>query len=570
MGRLARGARRGLATVAAPAPLQETADVVILGGGHNGLVSAAYLARAGLDVCVLERRHILGGAAVTEELVPGFRFSRASYLAGLLRPQVVADLQLERHGLRYLVRDPSSFTPSLPGSRHGGKSLFLHSETGKTQRSIAQFSAKDAEAYPAYEDFLGSVRQIVNPLIDGPPVDFASRGRWRERVAMARQAMAAATAAARQPAGTVAGLMELFAAPAEHILDRWFESDILKATLATDAVIGALVSPRTPGSGYVLLHHVMGEVAGRPGVWAYVQGGMGALSGAIAKAATAAGAKLHTGTEVDSILVNDAGTAVQGVRLVDGRTVRAKVVLSNATPHTTFLKLVPDGSLPDSFRRHIRHVDYSCGAFKINLALSRLPQFACMPGNGAAGPQHRGTVHFETTVDEIHAAYLDASVGKPAARPVVEMTLPSVLDATLVDTPGTHVAGLFVQFAPYTLANGASWADEHFKAAFVDRVLSIVEEHCPGFKQSILHCDALSPLDLESIFGLHQGNIFHGALSLHQLAHNRPAPGWSSHRTPLAGLYLAGAGAHPGGGVTGAPGRNAAGIVLSDLGMRRG
>jgi phytoene dehydrogenase-like protein len=566
MWRLTRGAR-GVAT--ASAPLQESADVVILGGGHNGLVSAAYLARAGLNVCVLERRHVLGGAAVTEELVPGFRYSRASYLAGLLRPQVVKDLQLERHGLRYLVRDPSSFTPSLPGSRHGGKSLLLHGNMVETQRSIAQFSARDAAAYPAYEAFLGSVRQVVNPLIDGPPLDFAAGGRWRERLAMAGQAMGAATAAARQPAGTVAGLMELFAAPAEHILDRWFESDILKATLATDAVIGALVSPRTPGSGYVLLHHVMGEVAGRPGVWAYVQGGMGALSGAIAKAAMEAGAKLHTGAEVDTILVNDAGTAVQGVRLVDGRTVRAPVVLSNATPHTTFLELLADGVLPDSFRRHIEHADYSCGAFKINLALSRLPQFACMPGTapGEAGPQHRGTVHFETTVEEIHAAFLDASAGRPAVRPVVEMTLPSVLDATLVDTPGTHVAGLFVQFAPYTLANGASWADERFKSAFVDRVLVIVEEHCPGFKQSILHYDALSPLDLERTFGLHQGNIFHGALSLHQLAHNRPAPGWSSHRTPLAGLYLAGAGAHPGGGVTGAPGRNAAGVVLSDLGV---
>ena len=357
--RLTRRARRGVATVAETLP--DAADVVVLGGGHNGLVAAAYLARAGLSVCVLERRHVMGGAAVTEELQPGFRYSRASYLAGLLRPPVVSDLQLERHGLRYLVRDPSSFTPSLPGSRHRGKSLLLHSDTGETQRSIAQFSKSDADAYPAYEAFLGSVRQIVNPLIDGPPIDFASTsGRWRERLGMAHQAVAAATAAAQQPAGTVASLMELFAAPAEHILDRWFESDILKATLATDAVIGALLSPRTPGSGYVLLHHVMGEVAGRPGVWAYVQGGMGALSASIARAATSAGAKLHTGTEVDHILVNDAGSAVQGVQLTDGRTVRAPVVLSNATPHTTFLQLLGDGVLPDSFRRHIQHVDYSC------------------------------------------------------------------------------------------------------------------------------------------------------------------------------------------------------------------
>jgi phytoene dehydrogenase-like protein len=550
-------------------PRDSSYDVLILGGGHNGLTAAAYLARAGLRVCVLERRGVLGGAAVTEELVPGFRFSRASYLAGLLRPQIVAELQLHRHGLRYLLRDPSSFTPT-----RDGPSLLLGSDAAANRASIAQFSAADADAFPRYEAFLSAVRAIVSPLLDGAPPDALSGGA-RERLAALRRARAAARAAAAHP-GTLAPLTELLTAPAAHILDRWFESDVLKATLATDAVIGAMCSPRTPGSAYVLLHHAMGSVDGVEGTWAYCQGGMGALSGALAAAACEAGAALCTNADVAELLLGDGG-GVEGVRLRGGAALRAPTVLAACTPHHLFLELLPraaDGgpslALPPAFARHVAAADYACGAFKVNLALSRLPQFACLPppaGAPAAGPQHRGTVHFETHMDEIHAAYLQAAAGVPATRPVVELTLPSVLDPSLAP-PGCHVAGLFIQFAPYHLAPaaGGSWEDASFAGAFADRAIAIVEEHCPGFAASVVGRDVLSPRDLERTFGLHQGNIFHGALALHQLAYNRPAPGWAHYRTPVRGLYLGGAGAHPGGGVMGAPGRNAAAAVLRDAG----
>jgi len=327
--------------------------------------------------------------------------------------------------------------------------------------------------------------------------------------------------------GTFAPLAELFTAPAAHILDRWFESDVLKATLATDSVIGALVSPYTPGSGYVLLHHVMGEAAGRPGVWAYVRSGMGALSSAVAASAAEAGAVLRTRAECSGLLL-DADGAVAGVRLVGGEELRARTVLATCTPHRLFNELLPAASLPVDFARHIAAADYSCGAFKINLALSRLPRYAAEPAAaGEVTHAHRGTAHFEASMGEIHNAYLDAAAGRPSATPVVEMTLPSALDDSLAP-PGCHVAGLFVQYAPYALAGGRSWDDPGVKEAFAESAFAVVERHAPGFRDSILHADLLSPLDLERTFGLHRGNIFHGALGLHQLAYNRPAPGYSS------------------------------------------
>lgn len=547
--------------------------MIIVGGGHNGLVAAAYLAKQGLDVLVLERRHVVGGGAITEELVPGFKFSRASYLAGLLRPQIITELGLEKYGFKYLPRDPSSFTPTS----EEGKYLMLGSDEEANWQSIAQFSKRDADVFPEYEAFLGRIRDLIEPLLDAaPPNPWEKEVNWKER-RHALTTLNALVSVGWKHSEDLVPFYELFTGPASQILDRWFESEVLKSTLATDAVIGAMNGPRQAGSAYVLLHHIMGEAAGRKGVWAYVEGGMGAVSASIAAAAKGFGAEIVTNATVKEIVYDPAMKRVAGVEMEDGTRLEATTVVSNCTPYQTFLELFPSYSsssdaspFPASFLQHIRHVDYASGVFKINLAMSKLPNFTCCPSpsSGKAGPQHRGTIHFEETVQEIEDAYLEAYAGrKPSTRPVIEMTIPSSLDTTLAP-PGKHVASLFVQYAPYTLDPAVgSWEDPHFKEAFAERVFSLIDEKAPGFSGSILgKPDLLSPLDLERVFGLHGGNIFHGSLSLHQLGYTRPAPGQSSYRTPLAGLYLCGAGTHPGGGVMGAPGRNSARAILSDLG----
>lgn len=494
-------------------PASSKRQAIVIGGGHNGLVSAAYLAKAGLDVLVLERRHVLGGAAVTEELVPGFKFSRASYLAGLLRPQIIEDLDLPAHGFKYLPRNPSSFTPSAVDGPLEGKYLLLGEDEQSNWASIAQFSRRDADAFPAYEAFLGKVREVVTPLLDAPPPDL-SQGGLREKMRTLRQLEQLARVSLKNREVLVP-FYELFTAPAAHILDRWFESEMLKTTLATDAVIGAMCSPSQAGSAYVLLHHVMGEAAGKKGVWAYVQGGMGAVSNSIAAAARQHGAELVTNATVDRILYE--GNHVRGVQMEDGSELHADIVLAGCTPQHAFLELLPGWSrdsgntaeespLPPAFVHHIRHLDNACGAFKINCAVDRLPNFACFPSpaDGSPGPQHRGTIHFETRMEEIEHAYRQASMGMPAIRPVVEMTIPSSLDSTIAP-PGKHVVQLFVQFAPYDVdPKFGRWADPAFKTAFVNRVFGIVDEFCPGFSSSVIAYDALSPLDLERVFGLHK------------------------------------------------------------------
>ena len=523
-------------------------DALIIGGGHNGLVAAAYLARAGQKVLVLERRPVLGGASVTEEIVPGFKFSRLAYLNSLFRPEIIRDLDLHAHGLEFLPRNPSSFSP-FPDGRY----LLLGPDHSFNQREISKFSPKDAEAYPKYEAWLETFAEFIESTLDLTPPDLTrlTPGNLLTLAGLGRRALGLGPR-------NLQALVELLTGAATPILDRWFESEHLKVTLATDAVIGAMASPSMPGTAYVLLHHVMGTTGGARGVWAYVRGGMGALSEALASAARAAGAEIRTKAAVAQIL-SERGRAV-GVVLANGDEIRARVVLSNADPVVTFLKLIPEGVLPDDFRAGIAALDFSSATIKINVALSELPNFVAAPGR-EAGPQHRGTIHISPTMDYVERAFDDAKYGRPSASPVIEMTLPSVLDDTLAPV-GQHVASLFIQYAPYELAEG-HWDD--LKEPFADRVFAIIDEYAPNFSKSVIGRDVVSPLDLEREFGLTGGNIFHGAMPLHQMFFFRPTPGYANYRTPLRGLYLCGAGAHPGGGVMGAPGANAAREVLRDV-----
>ena len=484
-------------------PTRRKYDAVVVGGGHNGLVHAAYLAKAGLRVLVLERRHLVGGAAVTEELISGFKFSRGSYLAGLMRPQVVSDLELKKYGLRYLQRTPSSFTPTL----HSGRYLMLgHKDMQDDLASIAQFSAEDAASYVQYENFMSQVRAILQPLLDMPPIAFPSgHTRWRELVFTFRKT-AELFGLMWKHRDALVGLFQLLMGPAKTILDQYFNSDILKATLATDAVIGAVTSPSSLGSAYVLVHHVMGTVDGRAGVWAYVEGGMGALSEAIAASARASGAEIVCNAHVDGLLYNSsddsrpsttnsaADKRVIGV-VVNGTPIEASVVISAVTPYMTFLEMGSFSSsssssskapgtgsaspvaipspLPKPFLHHLRHTDYSCGAMKINLAVNRLPNFSCYPSpaDGVPGPMHRGTIHFESSVDELERAYEQAKAGFTADVPVIEMTIPSALDYTIAP-PGQHVVQLFINYAPYDLnpSYEGGWDNEMVRDAFVRRI----------------------------------------------------------------------------------------------------
>jgi phytoene dehydrogenase-like protein len=523
-------------------------DILVIGAGHNGLVAAAYLARAGLRTRVLERRPLVGGACVTESPWPGFRISRAAYVAGLLRPRIVRELQLRRHGLELLRRDPASFTPVPDG---GG--LLLGADPEASRRSIARFSRRDAERYGEYEGFLDRTARALEPLLDAPPPD-PSRWRIRDLRLLARLARGALGLRRELPR-----VAELLLGPARPALEGWFESEPLRATLATDAVIGAWASPSTPGTGYVLFHHVMGETGGARGVWAYVRGGMGSLSEALAAAARAEGVEIRTEAPVASVCV-EAGRA-RGVLLESGERLDARVVVSGADPHHTLLGLVGADALPEDAARRLRALDFRSPSLKINLALDALPRFRG-GSSGPAGPEHRGTIHVGATdLDAIDAAFESACRGELPQRPLVELTLPSALDSSLAP-PGRHVASMFVQYAPWQPA-GSSWDVE--RERFGDRVCALVEEVAPGFQSSILHREVLAPPDLERIFGLTGGNIFHGAMTLDRLLFLRPVAGWSPYRTPVAGLYLCGAGTHPGGGVMGACGRNAALEVVRDL-----
>jgi phytoene dehydrogenase-like protein len=528
-------------------------DAIVIGAGHNGLIAACYLARAARKVLVLERRPRAGGCAVTEEIAPGFKSSRLAYVTSLLRPQIVRELRLREHGFHVLPRNPSSFTP-FPDGRY----LFLGPDRDATVREIAKFSARDAEAYPRYEAMLERMVEVLEPALDRSPPDPLS-----SRPADLMQLLGLGLRA-RGLGRDLYRFAAMLSGSARQMLDEWFESEELKVTLATDAIIGAMASPSMPGTAYVLFHHVMGETEGARGVWGYVRGGMGALSEALASAARGLGVEVLTGCGAASILVE--GGRACGVVAEDGREWRARCVLSNADPRRTFLGLAPRGVLDSDFVRAVQAIDYSSAVFKLNLALSELPSFEALPGK-EPGSQHRGTIHISPSLDYIERAFDEARQGRPSSQPILECTIPSVVDDSLAP-PGRHVMGMFVQYAPYALRDAgnapsaASW--DAVKESFADRCIDLLDSYAPGFKRSVIARDAISPLDLEREFALTGGNIFHGAMTPNQLFFARPVGGWARYRTPVRGLYLCGAGTHPGGGVLGACGRNAARAVLED------
>ena len=521
-------------------------DAIIIGGGHNGLVTAAYLARAGKRVLVLERRHLVGGACVTEtDVFDGFRVSTAAYVNSLFRKEIIRDLELTKHGFAMLERSPSSFTP-LPDNRH----LFLGPDSQQNLAEISKFSARDAEAYPKYEAMLERVAMALEPMLTSRPPNLL-------RPSLSDLWRAWKLAAPFQKLGTsgMAEAVEMLTGPARVILDRWFESEVLKGTLATDAVIGAMAAPSMPGTAYVLFHHVMGETNGKRGVWGYVKGGMGCLSEAIASAAKAHGAEIRVNSQVKSIMVKNGRVA--GVALENGTEHLAPIVISNADPHVTFEKLLAPKDLPVDFLAAIRRIRYDSASLKMNLALSELPDFTAIPGT-APGPQHRGTIHICPDQDTIERAYDDAKYGRPSAEPILECTIASVVDDSLAPK-GQHVMSMFIQYAPYKLAQG-SW--DTMKEPFADRCLDLLSRYAPNIKKAVIGRQVLTPVDMERIYGLTGGNIFHGSMHLNQLFPMRPAPGWASYRMPVRGLYLCGSGTHPGGGVIGAAGWNSAREIL--------
>ncbi|HUY40875.1 MAG TPA: NAD(P)/FAD-dependent oxidoreductase [Candidatus Dormibacteraeota bacterium] len=520
-------------------------DAIVIGGGHNGLVAACYLARAKWKVLVLERRSIVGGACVTEEIFPGYKISTAAYVNSLFRPEIVRDLNLKAYGFEVIERNPASFSPFLDG-----RYLMLGRGIEEDAREIAKFSTRDAHAYPKYEAMLGRVASVIEPtLMQAPPN--IRRPRLGDLVAALRLGRSM-----QRLGSAMTQAVEVLTGAARPILDRWFESEELKGTLATDAIIGAFMAPSMPGTAYVLFHHVMGETNGKKGVWAYMRGGMGGITQALAKAATALGAEIRTDAEVARIVVKN-GTAT-GVVLANGDEIAARTVASGVDMHHTFERFIDPQLLPPDFREAIARISYDSASLKINAAIDRLPSFTALPGR-EPGVQHHGTVHLCPDQDFIERAYDDAKYGRASREPVVEFQMPSSLDSTLAP-PGKHVVSMFVQYAPYRLKEGP-WT-ERLKDEFADRCFAIVERYAPGFTESVIDRQILTPPDIEERFGLTGGNIFQGSMSLDNLFAFRPVPGYADYRTPIENLYVCGSAAHPGGGVMGAAGYNAARVML--------
>ena len=523
-------------------------DAIVIGAGHNGLVAAGYLAKAGLKVAVFEKRHVEGGCAVTEEKWPGFKISTCAYVNSLFRPEIVADLELKKFGYQMLPRNPSSFTP-LPDGRH----LFLGADKRMCHEQIAKFSLRDAQAYPAYEAFLAGIADILEPMMRMTPPDFG-RLRWADLSSYIPFVLKKRRVLKRR----WPEIMRLLTGSAADMLNSWFESDELKATLATDAIIGANAGPGTPGTAYVLFHHVMGECDGARGVWGYMKGGMGGLSQSIAKSCRSLGVDIFTDAPVEKIRVHRGAAA--GVVIGGGAEFQAPILVSNADPNVTYNRLIDSSELPAEFLNQVRMINYDSASIKINLALSQLPDFKACPGI-QPGPQHRGTIHICPDMQYLDQAFADSIAGRPSIAPILECTIPSVIDDTLTP-PGCHVMNIFVQYGPYRLKTGTTWDEE--REPFADRCIDLLARYAPNIKDAVMHREVLTPPDLEREFSLTGGNIFHGRLSLDQLFSMRPVPGFADYRSPLRGLYLCGSGTHPGGGVMGTPGMNAARQVIRD------
>jgi phytoene dehydrogenase-like protein len=521
-------------------------DVIVIGGGHNGLVNAAYLARAGKKVLVLERRHVLGGAAVTEEIFPGFKFSVCSYVVSLLRPEIIRDLDLPRHGLEILPLD-GTFTPKPDGDY-----LWRVNDHGRTHREIARHSRMDAEAYDEFGQAMLQMCRFVKPILAMTPPDPTSLNlkdlskllflgrRFRDL-----------------PYQDKYNQVQLMTMSAVDFLDQWFETDVLKATMSASGIIGTFLGVRSPGTAYVLLHHYMGEIDGAFRAWGFARGGTGAISNAIAAAAREAGVEIRTKASIGRILIKD-GRA-KGVVLENGDEFHADVVSSSLDPNRTFLRLIESKELPGEFVEEVRRYKYRGSSGKVNLALDGLPDFKCMPGPGA---HLRGAISISPSVEYMERAYDDAKYGTFSRRPYIDMVIPSLTDPS-VAPPGKHILSCFVQYAPFKLKEGPEgWLQKG--EAFGDTVVDTISEYAPNLKSLIIGRQVVTPLDLDREFGLTEGNIFQGELSLEQLFFLRPVPGWAKYRTPVRNLYMCGSATHPGGGIMGAPGRLAADAILQD------
>ena len=524
--------------------LKSKYDVIVIGGGHNGLTNAAYLARAGKKVLVLERRHVLGGAAVTEEVFPGFKFSVCSYVVSLLRPEIIRDLDLPRHGLEILPLD-GTFTPMPDGDY-----LWRMNDHARTRREIYRHSPVDAEAYDEYSKAMVEMARFVKPILSMVPpdplsLDIVGLGRL---AAMGRRFQ-------KLPHSAQHNLIQLMTMSAADMLDMWFETDVLKATMSASGIIGTFLGVRSPGTAYVLLHHYMGEIDGAFRSWGFSRGGTGAISMSIARAALEAGVEIRTKAAIEHIKVKD--ERASGVVLEGGEEIDATVVISSVDPNRTFLKLVEPGVLEESFLEEVRRFKLRGSSGKVNFALEALPDFSCLPG---AGPHLRGAISISPSLEYMERAYDDAKYGDFSRHPYVDIVIPSLTDPS-VAPPGKHVMSCFVQYAPFKLREG-TWDQK--REAFGDTVVETLSQYAPNLKSIIRHRQVVTPLDLDREWGLTEGNIFQGELSLEQLFFLRPIPGWARYRTPIRNLYMNGSCTHPGGGIMGANGRLAALEILKD------